>query len=224
MKIRAVIFDFDGVINDSASQKRGGKRIVRIVEHSGYKIPKGIYKTLKSNWGLDGKKLVEVCFGLDSETARKIYREWERVDATDFFPLIPGAKSVLEKLKSAGLRVFMLTSRNRENLMVVLDHFALTKMFDLIWTKGDGPFTKPDPRAFDLAFDELLRLRIPRDECLYIGDTPLDFRCTSMAGIECVSTLTGSFGKPDFLKAGQKKENIIGSITDLPKWIEKYRA
>ena len=59
MRIRAVIFDFDGVINDSSSLKMGGRRFIQIVRRSGFKIPKGIYEILKSKWGLAGENLTE---------------------------------------------------------------------------------------------------------------------------------------------------------------------
>lgn len=223
MKVRAGIFDFDGVINDSASQKMGGRRIVQIVKRGGCKIPESIYKKLKRNWGLDGKTLIETCFGLDSETAGRIYREWERVDTVDFFPLIPGAKRVLEKLKSGPIKISLLTSRNRENLLVVLDYFGLTELFDLIQAKDDYLFSKPDPRVFDAILANLSKSGVSSRECLYIGDTVLDFKCTTEAGIRSVSVTTGSFNKSDFLRAGQKRENIIRSIADLPKWIEGHQ-
>ncbi len=221
--IRAAIFDFDGVINDSSSQRRGGKRIVQIVKHSGHKIPKDIYKTMKNNWGLDGKRLIEVCFGLDSETAKKIYRKWEEKDMIEFFPLISKSKQVLKKLKSGQTKIFLLTSRNRENLMVVLNHFGLVELFDLIQAKDDYIFAKPDPRAFNSILAELSKLGIPHEKCAYIGDTILDFQCATAAGIKSISVLSGSFNISDFLKVGQKRENIIRSIADLPEWIEGHQ-
>jgi HAD superfamily hydrolase (TIGR01549 family) len=223
MRIRAVFFDFDGTIDDSSSLKMGGKRIVKIVRRNGYKIPRGIYEILKSKWGLDGKSLIGACFGLDSEMAERIYREWEKTDASKFFPLIPGSKRVLKKLKSEGIKVFLLTSRNRENLMVVLNHFGLVELFDLIQAKDNYVFTKPDSRAFYPLLVELSKSGICPKECIYVGDTTFDFKCATGAGVRSISVLTGPFDESDFLKAGQKKENIIRSIADLPEWIERHK-
>lgn len=223
MKIQAVILDFDGVINDSASQKMGGKRIIEIVKRAGREIPKDIRKRLKTNWGLYGPKMIGLSFDLNPETAGKIYEEWERIDSTQFFPLVPRSKQTLKKLKSSQIKVFLLTSRNRENLMAVLNHFGLAELFDLIQAKDDYMFAKPDPRAFNPILAELSKLGIYHGECLYVGDTIFDFECATAAGIKSISVLSGPSNKSDFLKAGQKIENIICSIADLPRWIKEHQ-
>src|SRR3989344_1017157 len=99
MPIRAVILDFDGVIYGSGTLDGAGKRVVRIVKNQGHKIPRDIYRKLKNNWGTSGTKMIEVCFGLDSEVAKEIYREWEKVDKTTLYPLIGESKEVIKKLR-----------------------------------------------------------------------------------------------------------------------------
>ncbi len=117
MKIQAVILDFDGVINDSTI--KGLERIVQIARDAGHKIPDNIDQTLRKNWGIHGTKLIEICFGLDPVASQTLYRKWEKVDATQFFPLVKGAEEALISLRCAlKLKVGMLTNRNRENLLV----------------------------------------------------------------------------------------------------------
>lgn len=218
-KIKAVICDFDGVINDSA--QKGLERVVQVARVAGYEIPSNIDQALRQNWGMHGTKLIETCFGLNPTTSQALYKKWEEMDARLFFPLVKGAKDALAILKYIKhLRVGMLTSRNRENLMAVVKHYALTHLFDCIQAKDDWPLVKPDPRSFIYTFE---RLAVVPNECIYIGDTPSDFAAAHGAGVENLSVLTGIFSKADFLKIGQKKENIICSIADLPKWIEQYQ-
>jgi HAD superfamily hydrolase (TIGR01549 family) len=222
MKTRAVIFDFDGVINDSSAPKSGMKRIIEVVRRDGHEIPRDIYKRLGGSWGEHGGNLIEICFDLDPETAKIIYREWEKMDAIDLFPLVRGAKRVLEKLKFQGIKIFLLTNRNRKNLMTVLEHFGLVTLFDLIQAKDDFLFAKPDSRTFYPLLVELSKFGICRGERVFVGDTILDFKCATGAIVENVSVLTGAFNESDFLKAGQKRENIIPSVANLPEWIEKH--
>src|SRR3989344_3453604 len=98
MAIRAVILDFDGVINDSASLNSAGKRLVKIVRDSGHKIPEDIRAKLKNNWGMYGPKIIKISFGLDLKIAEKIYVEWEKIDQIKPLPLVRGSKQVMETL------------------------------------------------------------------------------------------------------------------------------
>lgn len=222
MPTRAVILDFDGVVYNSSGWKRNGKRVVQIVKRCGYKIPRNILKKFERNSGYDGIKMIRNSFDLDTEAAEKIYREWERVDEIKFLPLIRGSKQVLEKLGLCQEKVILLTSRNRKNLMKVLDHFKITKLFDFVQARDDWSFVKPDPHVFCFVLHQLYKLGIHPHECVYVGDTILDFECTTSRALTSISVTTGVFSKADFLKAGQKKENILRSIADLPEWIAKH--
>ena len=222
MPIRAVILDFDGVIYASSTLGGAGKRIVEIIKNHGHKVPEDIYEKLKNNWGSGGTKMIETCFGLDSEVAKKIYREWEKIDKNKFYTLIGDPKQVIKKLESWQIKVLLLTNRNRENLTGILEYFGLAELFYLIQAKDDWTFSKPDPHVFCFVLHRLIKFKISPEECVYVGDTILDFECTTARGLVSVSVLTGVFSESDFIKAGQKKENIIRSIADLPEWIEKY--
>jgi HAD superfamily hydrolase (TIGR01549 family) len=221
MKIQAVIFDFDGVILDSCTG--GMEKIIKIVEANGFTIPPNIRTVLKDNWGRPGAKMIEKSFGLNSRTSQEIYRQWEVVDAVFVFPLVKGVKDVLSTLKfGKNLELGLLTSRNRMSLFRVLERYSLIMFFDnRIQCQDDFPHVKPNPRTFDFI---LKLLSASEGECVFVGDTPTDFAATYGRKIDNVSVLTGIHNKNDLLKAGQKRENIICSIADLPEWIEKYRT
>lgn len=220
--IKAVIFDFDGVILNSS--RKGRERIINIVRELGYPVRKDVRQILKSSWGSHGTKLIENCFGLNPSIATVIYRKLEYRDITKPFPLIRDAKETLNFLRSEmNLKTGLLTSRHKKNTIDVLIHFDLIELFDVIQAKNDWTFVKPDPHAFCSILDRLFRKwDIAESQCIYMGDTPIDFKAASERGIACINVLTGIFNQKDFLAIGQKKENIIGSIADLPKWLEKY--
>lgn len=221
MIIQAGIFDFDGVVIDSTHA--GMTRAIQIAERWDLKMPPDIRRHLKENWHMPGAQLIEICFKLDSEAARRFYREWETIDSSRPLPLVRGSVEVLRKLRAEGLKIFLLTSRNRKNLMLVLNYFRLVPFFDFIQAKDDWAFVKPDPRVFSPSLHKLSQDGIGINNCIYIGDTPADFSAAFRRGIVGISALTGLHDRSDFLQAGQKIENIIGSIADLPEWIEEHQ-
>lgn len=221
MKIPAGIFDFDGVVIDSTHV--GMTRAIQIAKRWDLKMPADIRQRLKENWHMPGAQLIETCFKLDSEAAHRFYQEWETIDSSRPLPLVKGSVEVLRKLRSGGLKIFLLSSRNRKNLMYVLNYFRLVQFFDFIQAKDDWMFVKPDPLVFFPSWRRLSQDGIDIGNCFYIGDTPADFRVASQRGVIGISALTGLHDCSDFLQAGQKRENIISSIADLPEWIERYQ-
>lgn len=213
-----IIFDFDGVINDSAGP--GLERIIQLASKAGHEIPQDIRARLLKHWGTHGTKLLKIAFGLDDKSSGTLYREWERVDATNYFPLIPSAKRTLQNLKSElGLKMGMLTSRNRQNLMDVLNHYGLTENFDAIQCRDDYAVAKPDPRAFDYI---LCLLGAPKDVCVYVGDTLGDLQAAKVAGVRFVGVETGFLKRSDWQAVGLESENIIPDIGFLSCWILKH--
>ncbi len=218
MKIQAVIFDLDGVILNSCTE--GMEGIIKMVEASGFTIPPNIRSTLKDNWGKTPAKALEISFGLDPQTSREISKRWGELSP---LPLVAGAENVLSTLKFIKkMKLGLLTSRDWTSLFPILKHHLLIRFFgSCIQCENDFPHIKPDPRVFDYILE---LLGVSRDGCIYIGDTPIDFAAAHDKGIENISVLTGVNEKNDFLAIGQKEENVINSIADLPEWIEKYRT
>lgn len=222
MPIRAVILDWDGTIYNSSNLNIAGGKIIRIVKSHGHKVPKDIYKILRKNWNLSSGELLKKCFGIELVAADKIYDEWETMEKTEFYPLIKKSKSVIRKLKARQIKVLLLTNRSRKYLDWALNNYKLAKLFDFVQARDDWSFIKPDPHAFCNVLHWLIKLGIRPHECAYVGDTILDFECTTSRTLTSVSVTTGVFSKADFFEAGQKKENILSSIADLPEWIDKY--
>ena len=233
VKYNCLIFDFDGVVNDSG--KPGCERIIEIVRNDGRHIPDDIWERFTGVWGSNGSQIKEgawghqgvemmmLAFDLDRETADRLYKEWERIDATSFFPLVDSAAEILEVLRSSGFNICILTSRNRENLLSVLDHYNIARFFDHIQARDDWSFRKPNPHAFCLLLDRLKKNSdTALQECVYIGDTPEDFKAARDREIENVSVLSGIFTREQFLAIGQKMANIIPSIKYLPEWLTDF--
>jgi phosphoglycolate phosphatase len=92
--------------------------------------------------------------------------------------LYPGVPEALETLRASGHRLAICTNKPEAPTRAVLDHFALTPLFDAL-AFGDGPYPrKPDPAPVAHVLGAL------RQEVgLYIGDSETDAATAQAAGL-----------------------------------------
>lgn len=220
MKVRAMISDFDGPINDSFFE--GLSRLRIIAAMNGVKVGKVEIKKLVDWWGSYGPHLIRMGFGVAEEAARHIYRQWEIFDELSLVPLVPGAREALRFNKGKGILNVLLTSRNRENLLAILEGSGIAEFVTFAQTPQDWTIMKPDPRVFEYTLERLKDEHgVNRSECVYIGDTSIDVQAGLGAGIETFVVLTG----PYWYQAKRypvKNENILASIKGWPLWHELH--
>ena len=93
MKISAVIFDFDGPINDSF--REGLRRIEVLCGINKIEFNREKRQALIKLWGKPGVILLQEGLGISKELAETIYQQWEVWDLIYPVPLIPGALETL---------------------------------------------------------------------------------------------------------------------------------
>jgi HAD superfamily hydrolase (TIGR01509 family) len=223
MIVKAVIKDFDGVIVDSF--REGIRRIKTICTIHNIPFTRAHHKQLTKLWGMPGVELLVQGIGIDREFAKEVfYPAWERLDISHPLSLVPRTREVLVWLRRNKIISTLLTSRNQKNTLAVLDYQDLTRNFEIISTKDDSPYRKPDPRAFDFTFHALAEhYNITKEECIFVGDTPADIEAGKAVDIETLLVQTG----PYLLKHTQNiaslpipLANVLNSIDDLPEWIQ----
>ena len=85
-------------------------------------------------------------------------------------PPIPGLTDHLDRFKSAGLKLAILSADTEDNIQSFVHTWNLASYFDT-WV-GDQPgLSKPDPKLLHLACD---RLQVLPSEVLVIGDSDAD--------------------------------------------------
>lgn len=218
MLIKGIIHDFDGVVNDSF---REGLRRIKVL-CALMSIPFGMAQrmSLTEHWGKPGAKMLELALGISREAAEEMYRQWEVWDLQDLMPFVPGAKEVLYWEKLCGFRNAVLTTRNRQNISDIFRKQDLESRFDVICTRQDTEYLKPDPRVFRFILERFLeQFGIAKEECIFVGDTPADIEAGNSTGIETLVVQTGPYLVKHATMYPVKLENIIISLDYLPQWI-----
>ncbi len=224
MGIRAVIFDFDGPINDSF--RVGLERLEHVVcRRNGIEVTDGTRRKVVELWGLPGAELIEKAFGVPAAVARELYHEWEALDAVggNPVPLVWGARETLVSNQGRGIVNVLLTARGSANITPLLQWHGIERYFSFVEPGDRSGFSKPHPFAFDRPLGFLYSLfGIGRHECIYVGDTVVDVHCSVRAGVEILIVLTGPYRDPRApLRDGVRRGNVLKSIAELPSWFER---
>lgn len=186
LPLRAVIFDLDGVIADTAVVHRAAWE--RLAQEIGAPFDEAIAERMK---GVDRRGSLEILL----ERAPRAYTEAEK-DAlgerkNDYYreqierfgpdQLLPGARAAVEATRAAGLRV-ALASASR-NAPLLLERLGIADLFDVIVDAARIARSKPDPEIFLAAATEL---NVAPADCLGVEDAAAGIASIHAAGMVAV--------------------------------------
>jgi len=145
--IKAVIFDFDGVIVDSYYATI--HYFQKTLAHFHKRIPKE--EEFKKLLGLKTKDILKNLIpDADMEEFNEIY-EYSRqqsVRAVPLIVLIKGAREAIEEL-SKKYQLAIASSRGEQTINMLLDKYKLSSFFEIVITREDTIKHKPDPESIN---------------------------------------------------------------------------
>jgi len=206
--IRAVIFDFDGLIADTETPWYLVYR--DLFREQGGELPLEVWlKTVGTTFGeadpfdylerLIGRKVDRPA--IEREAARR-YRNYP-------VAVRPGVVSYLRSARALGLKIGLASSSDRAWVGHYLERFGLAGFFDALRTKEDVRRVKPDPELYAAA---LAGLGIEPGEAVAFEDSLNGLRAATAAGLRCVVV-------PNELTAGLPFEGHalkLASMAELP--------
>jgi putative hydrolase of the HAD superfamily len=182
--IRAVIFDFDGLIIDTETPWY--EAFVRAFHKRGVTLPLHEYvKCVGTTFAaFNPYTYLEACLGTPinkKEVESEIKLSYEELMVTQ--ALRPGVEGYLKEAVSLGLKIGLASSSSRSWVTHYLDKFALTSYFDTLCTSDDVPRVKPDPALYQLA---LKRLNACSREAIAFEDSLNGLTAAKVAQLKCV--------------------------------------
>lgn len=88
------------------------------------------------------------------------YRQNERA--------VPGASELLTSLRRAGYPLFIVSNNTRAEQEGKLLRLGLNDFFEALIVSGDHPFSKPDPRLFQVT---LAKAQVTASQAVHVGDS-----------------------------------------------------
>ena len=122
--------------------------------------------------------------------------------------LFPHTVDTVKKLKEMGIRVYILSASEQNNLLEQTDTYGITKYFDAVL----GINNIHAASKVDIALDFMKKSEIKANETLFVGDTLHDYEVSLAMGVDCVLVSCGHQAKDILDKAGCR---VIHSVADI---------
>lgn len=206
---RAVLFDLDGTLTDSAPGIIDSVRSAL----AGMGRPALPETALRKFIGPPLSTSFRTFCGLtEAETAEaiRLYRLKYQDDGIFQARVYPGIEDLLSALRRAGALLAVATSKPDTMAAAVLDHFRLTPYFDFISAADESERSRTKDT---IILPALQAVRCSPGQAVMIGDTRFDAEGARLAGTSFIGVQYG-FGSEDEMRA-EGAEKFAGSPAEL---------
>ena len=190
---RAVLFDWDGTLVDSA--ERTYRCYVRVFSAYGIGYDHAAFeRTYSPDWYRTYEEV-----GLPRGRWPEADARWISCYETEPSRLVPGARETMERLEGAGLAQGLVSSGHGTRVRREVQALGLERFFGAVVCGGETARRKPDPEPLLLALE---RLGVLPRATAYVGDSPEDVAMAKAAGAFAVG-IPGAFPNREALAAAR---------------------
>ena len=209
MPIKALIFDFDGLMVDT--EMPAYRSWADLYATHGVELP-------LERWLLDlgTHGMFDACAELEALTGKPVDREAtlrdrraHHISLCEQEPLRPGVAELIEAGRAGGLGLAVASSSDRAWIERWLRHHDILDRFGCIRTRDDVARVKPAP---DLFLSAAACLQVAPAECVVFEDSPNGMRAAATAGMRCVAVPTALIASLELPAVALRLE----SLADLP--------
>jgi phosphoglycolate phosphatase len=191
--LRAVLFDWDGTLVDSA--ERTFRCYRRVFGTYGIAFDHEIFeRTYSPDWY---RTYADV--GLGREHWPEADARWIACYESESSRLLPRAFASLERLDARGLSLGLVSSGDGARVRREIQGLGLERFFGAVVCGGETARRKPDPEPLLVA---LARLGLPAAASAYVGDSPEDVAMARAAGSYTIG-VPGGFPNRESLRASR---------------------
>ena len=214
--IRAVLFDLDGTLIDSAPDLAGAAN--RLRELRG--LPPVPYAQLRPLVGTGARGMIGGAFGLGPGDAEfealrdKFLALYERgllQQTAVFDPMVP----VLQALEAAGLPWGIVTNKAERFTHPVVRGLGLDRRAGAVVCGDTTPHAKPHPAPL---LEAARRIGVAPEACVYVGDDLRDVQAGRAAGMATLAAAWGYLGQGEAIEAWGA-DALLESPAELLKWL-----
>jgi N-acetyl-D-muramate 6-phosphate phosphatase len=187
MPSRAVLFDFDGTLADTAPDLAAAVNRMRVEQGHG-PLP---IERLRPFASAGARGLVHAAFGIKPDNAeysalRETFLEYYAERVCEQTKLFPGIAELLAQLRSRGIAWGVVTNKATRLTERILNQLKLNP--DCVACGDTTAHLKPHPASLLHAAKQI---RVAPQDCLYLGDDLRDMKAAHAAGMRPIAVEWG---------------------------------
>jgi HAD superfamily hydrolase (TIGR01509 family) len=191
MALAGVILDVDGTLVLS-NDAHANAWVEAFADH-GYEVS---FDRLRPLMGMGGDQIIPLLVpelkseaGISKQITERrkaliLSKYGDRLSPTN------GARDLVQKMQSAGLRLVIASSATEQEMGLLLKIAQVDDLLPDFVTSNDAKASKPDPDIVEAA---LSKADLASDQTVMLGDTPYDVESAAKAGIGVIAFRTGGF-------------------------------
>ncbi|RMG91420.1 MAG: HAD family hydrolase [Chloroflexi bacterium] len=209
-RIRAIVFDFDGLIFDSETPEYRAWQTV--FAEMGCELPLPVW-----HQNIGGVGLFDVYAYLETQLKRPFDQQAIHTRYTQIHTQLlgqetvrPGVTAYLQEARQLGLKIGLASSSRHDWVDAHLIRLGLYTAFDVIVCRDDvGERAKPDPAVYLLATQ---KLGVAPAQAIALEDSVNGMRAAQAAGLYCVVVPNETTATMDFVGADFR----LNSLQEMP--------
>lgn len=146
----------------------------------------------------------------EAERAVAVYREYYSVDGLFENEVYPGIPELLAKLKGAGKRLIVATSKPEGFSARILEHFGLMKHFDFV---AGATLDGSRGTKIEVMNHAITSCGVDPADAVMIGDREFDILGAKHFGLASIGVLFGYGSREELTKAGA--DRLAADVTEL---------
>jgi len=204
--IRAVLFDLDGTLVDSAPDLAGAADTMRLKRG----LPSLDYAKYRPMCGAGARGMLQVAFGMgpdhvDYDAMREEFFGNYQACMLDNTHAFDGVAALIAALHARGMQWGVVTNKSERFALPLTAAMPLFSSSAAIVGGDTTPFSKPRPEPL---LEAARRLGVSPGLCLYVGDDERDIVAGKAAGMGTVAATYGYLGSASDVGAWQADAQI----------------
>ncbi|MCS4295601.1 phosphoglycolate phosphatase [Comamonas sp. BIGb0152] len=212
--IRAILFDLDGTLIDSAPDLGAAADQMRVARGLP-SLPMADYRPFA---GSGARGMLRVAFGMQPEDAEfpamreEFFQNYERRMTQDT-TVFDGVADMLARIVAQQLHWGVVTNKSKRFTEPLSRQMALFASAGAVVSGDTTPHAKPHPEPL---FEAARRIGVDPQDCVYVGDDERDIIAGRAAGMHTVAAVYGYLGEKQSV-AHWEADDVINSPHELLK-------
>ncbi len=218
MKKTTVIFDMDGTVLSTLEDITNSVNYIM----NQYQLPNWTIEDIRHFVGNGAGVLIEKAIpggreNLKYQEVLENYEAYYLEHCNEKTGPYEGILELMAELKKRHIKMAIVSNKGMDAVQELREKYFADYVDVAVGVTADLK-RKPAP---DECLAAMRALGVEKEECVYVGDSEVDYQTAMNTGISCISCLWGFRTKEELLKAGAKDNYYVEKPMEILKFLEE---